>query len=523
VPATAWTIVPSFCDGVGFSGQPPAISSAPDTSSTKQPPVQYPGSAALLGRGLSFRIEGIGENQAVGEQSAPTPCVTSWSPPVASALTLSASQPPDTSLGGTTATTVSLDLGQNATTDVGGHGATVALTLTGPNGPQTKQLTYSGKSTRLSALFGGVQAGATYTATATVSPPGPAGHTVSLGPVPVTTRADWPSALAINAHCPRTGFDLTCDLTVNITGLSSNAADGEKFDLTSASQLQCGTTTRQLSLTDFDPSQTAVTLNNLSQLNQFVGTCTVTIGLQENASSPAPLVFGGTTSPPLKTSVDFGAPARSGIGHDDLNVSWGNNPVVQVTYDPSLQDKIDNLTENWTEEVDAPDGTQCGTSTSAEPTDLPVDNSCVNQHGGDSGQWTVTISYQDTSDGKTEGPFTYHLSGPVPGYQACTPADAGFSASWGATIADGVTATYLGTDPAALAGCSKWQYTLMDPTPAACGNNTGAPPTDGTGVQIMLTCTTAPSDGWTVEIDYQDTAGDPQTITVTVDGTPPTS
>jgi hypothetical protein len=249
----------------------------------------------------------------------------------------------------------------------------------------------------------------------------------------------------------------------------------------------------------------------------------VNITLVENAGSSPPLYFGGTESPLLKTTVDLGAPTRSGIGHDDLNVSWGNNPVVDVTYDPSLQDKIDNLTENWTEEVDAPDGTPCGSSSSAEPTNLPVDTSCVNQHGGDSGQWTVTISYDDTSDGKTEGPFNYHLDGPVPGYQQCDPTAAGFASSWGATIADGVTATYLGTDPALLAGCSKWQYTLLDPTGASCGTANGAPPTDGTGVQLTLTCETPPSDGWTVEIDYQDTAGNPQTITVTVDGTPPTA
>lgn len=527
VPAADWQVIPKFCDGIGVANPPPPKTVPADPTSKAQPPAVYAGGDDLLGRGLSFEIEGTGVDGTAGTPSAGTPCVHSWSPPVGAAMTLTASSPANTSLNGTTTTTVALDLGANATHNVGGVGAQITFHLAGPGGTQTQgPITYTGKSTHVAVTFPGIRAGASYSASAVVSPPGHPGAAVTLTASSIATRADWP-AMSLSAACPRdSGLGLSCTLSVTIGGLSSAQAQGEKFDLTSDSRLQCGATTEALSETDFDPATTTITLNNVSQLQDLFGHCTVYVGLVENANDPSPKVFGGTVSPTLSKDLDLGAPARAGIGQGDLTVSWNSqggasNVGIHYTGDLSGSD-IAKLTQNWSEAVTAPGGAGCGSAAQQPDVNVQVSASCVNQFGGTTDNWTVAVSYTDATDGKKEGPFTYQLPGPPPTYQPCNPA--AFTATWGATIAAGVTVTYTGTDPRAIAGCSNWSYTLQDDNGKSCGTPDNPPNPPNPSV-IMLSCNSPPAAGWTVHITYVDTAGNKQAITPDVDvgGTPPTS
>jgi hypothetical protein len=443
-------------------------------------------------------------------------------------MRITASSPATTVLNGTTSTTVALDLGAAATRDAGGVGAQITFHLAGPAGSEVRgPITYTGKSTHVAVTFDGIRAGASYTASVTVSPPGHPEAAVSLTATSITPRANWP-AMALSAACPRDGgLGLSCTLDVNINGLSSSQTGGEKFDLTSDSRLQCGGTTLPLQQTNFDPATTTIVLDNVSQLDDLFGRCTVYVVLVENANDPAPKVFGGTVSPTVTKDIDLGAPARADIGQNDLAVAWnseGGASNVGIHYTGTLSSSdLAKLTGRWSETVTAPGGAVCGSAAQQPDVDVQISVRCVNQFGGTTDNWTIAVSYSDSTDGKAEGPLTYQLPGPPPTYQACTPA--GFTATWGATIADGVTVAYSGTDPAAIAGCSQWDYTLQDDKGKSCGSADEPAPPAPSVIQLSQSCNQQPGAGWTVHIAYVDTAGDRQAITpdVPVTGNPPPS
>jgi hypothetical protein len=365
---------------------------------------------------------------------------------------------------------------------------------------------------------------------ATVTAPRHDTASTTVGPVSVTTRADWP-ALSVSADCPpdNGAVVVTCGLRVNIGGLASASANGERFDLADGSSVRCGNTGFVLSKSDFDPAHDEI--DATVSLLQYRGSCSVSIALIESGNSPPPLVFGGTVSPLASTTVDLGAASKLNAQQSDFSADWdsgGGTSNVRVKYEGSLRDSdVAQITGNWSEVVTARDGTICG-SASAVPTsrgiDVPVSAGCVNRFGGQMSGWRVTVSYEEASDGSQGGPFRYTLTGGPPSYQPCVATAGDFAATWtGTADLPAVQVNFTG-DQSALAGCTGWSYVLKTPDGDSCGTPPAPPdPANDRTTAIALSCSTAPSTGdWTVSITYTDTAGDPQALApITVTGALP--
>jgi hypothetical protein len=517
VPVQSWTVTPSFCDGRGVSQPPAAVTAPADPTARSQPAFTYPGSDALLGRGLEFVVTGTGSSQVPGTPSARTPCVVSWRPPDAGALTLSASHPANSALGGTTSTTVRLDIAGNTDRAMGGVGAKVRFEITGGGIDRSTTLTYDGSATSVTSTFPGLRAGVTYQASVTVAPPGHPEAAVSVGPQPVTVAADWP-AVGLNADCVPQGtiVQTTCAFSAHITGISSAAVGGETFDLVDTADTQsavtCGSRGKSLVRSGIDPADPIT--DTLSLLSGFSGTCTVTLVLRENGS-----IFGGTLKT-VSAQYTVGPATTYDPTANDFAVAW-DPPASQVlvTYRGHglTLDELAQITQNWTVTVRGPGGQSCGTRNFDSPpdgVDAPASASCVAQYGQQSG-WSVDIDYEDAGTGDAHSvPGDHSLDGTPPGYQACAPTK--FDASWSGTLAaPTITLSVQGT----LAGCDNWKYALVDPLGAACPASTSGTPDD---VVITPACATPPSkDDWTLHVTWTDPAGNPQSTDATVAGNPP--
>jgi hypothetical protein len=524
VPSTTWNIIPKFCDGQGLSNVPVPL------SVTEDPTVHsfsrtYPGSDALLGRGLCFAVQGVSPQGTNGTVSSFTPAAYSWSAPIASALKLTASQPGNTALGGSAATSVNLDLGSNPVRDVGGLGATITFTLDGPGAPKTKTVTYDGKSDQLAASFPGIVAGAKYTAQATVHPANHPSDSASTPTVVVTTRANWPS-LSAQASCPNGGglVVLSCTLTVNINGISSAAAGGERFSLVD-SEVVCSNSGFALDKSDFDPAHDTITQN--VDLLSYNGTCTVQLDLREGSNALDPAVFGGTTAPKFSANVNLGKASTLSAGSGDFKAAFsardasGNTgSFVQVRYAGFHSDnQVGQLADRWSLQLSAPDGTPCGSS-SAQPTHsgtyFPVNQTCINEQGDQNG-WRVSVSYFDrNTDNQHEQDYT--LNSTPPGYVPCTVSASNFAAAWASDPTVDITFDPSG---AQIAGCSAWGYSVRNATQSECGSANQDPGSIAVAIDTDRDeCTPGPA--WSVTISYRDTASRLQHLTpILVTGTPP--
>jgi len=523
VPVESWTVTPSFCDGRGLSAPPVPLTAPADSSARSQPAFTYPGSDALLGRGLQFVITGSSTTQVPGRPSAATRCATSWTTPSAAPMTLTASKPANSALGGTTSTTARLDLGPNPTRAVGGVGARIAFTLTGPDAPRVDTQTYQGVGSSLTASFPGLRAGATYQISVTVTAPGHPAASVQLGPQPVTPAADWPS-VGLDAHCDPEGsvVQLTCAFAADVSGISSAAVGGETFDVIDTADTQsgvrCGNAFRTLDRSGIDPASPIT--DDLSLLT-FTGNCTVTLVLRENGP-----VFGGT----LKTiSAQFSVRAATTYAAKakDWDVEWDpnqtNSSQALISYQGTdyTVAQLKQITQNWSATVRGPDGQPCGSWSGSDPpagVDVPATGSCVNQFGNRGG-WSVDISYQDVGTGAAQSvPGNHNLNGPPPTYQPCTPTD--FGAQWSGEP-DAPTITLTVGPKEQLAGCSNWDYVVTDSGGETCPATLEGGPDE---VTITPTCATEPSSdpAWSVQVSWTDPAGNaqgPQDVPVT--GDPP--
>jgi hypothetical protein len=526
VPSTTWYVIPHFCDGRGLSNVPERLT-VPGDPTVHSFARTYPGSDALLGRALCFQVQGVSPEGTVGTTSDSTAPAYSWGLPNAGALTINASQPADTALGATATTTVNLDLGANPVRAVGGVGATITFRLTGPNGTQTKPVTWDGRSSRESVSFTGIQAGQQYTAQASVAPPNHPGSAVTTRPVTVVTRAQWP-AISADASCPSSGgaVTLSCTLTVQLSGPSSAQAGGETFDLLD-SGVVCGNTGFPLNRSGFDPAHDPITQS--VDLLQFNGSCTVTIRLVESAGGSGPKVFGGTTSPVITRTVDLGHASTLDASSGDFSANWSqtNDGYVRVRYNGSKSDQqVAAITQGWAEQLSAPNGTPCG-SAQEQPTHegilLAIDNGCVNRFGNQTG-WQVTISYFDrgTSNQHT---FVAPLDGTPPGYVPCTVDGNDFTAAWsGDGNNPSATVTFTAKGNTNLDGCSGWNYTIVKNQVQSCGSQTpnGGRPDAGDGsTAIPLTCPPDLGLSWKVSISYSGPEGQRSPIVVDLPGDPP--
>ncbi len=520
VAAGSWQVVPSYCDGRRLAATPATATQAADPTTKAQPPLTYQGSDALLGRGLQFVVIGTGTRGQVGAASKQSACVYSWTRPDVAAMRLHASNPASTLLGSSSSTNVTLDLGTNPVRAVGGIGARVTFTVTGGGRVQTKSVIFNGNVNTVSANFNAIRPGAIYTAGATVTPAHGAGA-VAVPVVTVSTRADWP-AVRIDAHCPATGL-VTCTLTVALRGLASADADGEQF--TFDGDAICGNVGKHLHKDAFDPAAGPIAVTEVDQRDGFVGNCVVTGRLSEASAAVPPLVFGGSVLTLPAEPVTLPGPTTLNAGAGDFTATWADSTVV-IRYIGAGNQSV--LATGWSESIVLPNGNTCKTVTQAlgpdNGTTVQVPDACIAEHAGDSGSWTVAISYSDTVGNTPRGPLVRSISGspppPPPPPPVCAPS--GFATVWGATLTDPISVSYTGSDPTAIAGCTNWTYQLVaaDGT-SVCPDSAASGPPPQT---ISYTgCATEPVAGWQVRISWHDTAGAGQHSDVTIPGDPPTA
>ena len=529
VPSNTWYVIPNFCDGRGLSAAPARITVSGDPTQHSFTHV-FAGGTALLGRALCFQVQGVGPQGTIGTTSDPSAPAYSWSNPLARTMQLHASQPANTDFGATTTTTVDLDLGADPIRDVGGVGASIDLQLTGPGGTETKTVVWDGRSDRVSAQFAGIKAGAQYSARASVAPPRHPANAVTVGPVTVTTRANWPQVTA-QASCPTGGgpVTLSCTLVVQLSGPSSAQAGGERFDLTGNSNLVCGggNSAKPLSKDGFDPSSEQITTS--VDLLTYNGQCTVNVQLAEAGRAGGPLVFGGTTSPVISTPVDLGQASTLGASGSDFGASFDpNNPTATIHYNGN-HDAVSQLTLNWHEQVHAPDGTLCGGDNTGQsgPPDVTVDlrplDQCVVTQGDQSG-WTFDVSYQDIRDGTTHSFTGIAIAGKPSGFIPPCDVRGAFSAQWtGDYTAPSVTVTFDNSG-ADLRGCSGFSYTVYEPLKVkrcvSADEGDTPPGSESLGTLACQDDFTLPGR-WLVEITYSSARHDANPIDVDVAGDPP--
>ena len=153
-------MIPAFCDGLGLSGTPQPVLVIGDPTQHSFT-ATYAGTPALLGRGLSFHVAGVGVTGIVRYRTGTgdSGCQYSWTPPVTASISLQASAPPATAEQGTTSTTVTASFAKTETTDLGGVGGQLTYQLLSDGDSSSASV---GPTTRTSVTFSDLHPGVHY-------------------------------------------------------------------------------------------------------------------------------------------------------------------------------------------------------------------------------------------------------------------------------------------------------------------------------------------------------------------------
>jgi len=498
VASATWTVIPSFCDGTGLSSTPATISIAGDptqhTFTTK-----FPGNVALLGRGLTFQVQGIGTKGTVGTPSRDGGCSYSWTPPVAANISVAASSPPKITGQATSATTVAVSFAGGQVHDLGGFGGQLTYELLSGGAVVSK----SGPKTATTAKLDGIRPGQHYQVRVIVNPPRHPEAAVTIPSIDVTPAvALWP-ALSVSASFATDGA-LSGTLTVQISGLVSADARGETFDLID-SGLSCGggNSVMTLDKNDFDPKQALTFPVDRTQYN---GPCSVTIRLvQDRRTATNPSVFGADSSASATSgSVPVDPPSLTATG-GDFSAAWTSDstrgqPKILVSHrgTPLL------FSNTWSLVVSNNAGvTNCGSSSTEPPTTIAVDKACVTAGG----TFTVRITFNYFL---SRGDFTVAVTGTAP--TPVNPAQFTFTAAWGGTAAKPlVNITTTAGDPSS-AGLSWTEVVTANTSPGVfCGSSRATPATAPGSIAVAVVRTTCPfiagQTVWAVTIGYTDPSG----------------
>jgi hypothetical protein len=452
VPAAAWTVEPSVCDGVGLSDPPPPVT-VPGDATQSRFSVVYPAGRGLLGRGLSFAVSGTGNAGDAGDTSA-SRCVWSWARPDPSRMTLTASIPPaSSSPDATTSTTVTLDLGDDPVLAGGGVAPEVTLQLL----LDGKVVASRGPSGQLSARFDGVEPGRSYTARARVAPPRHPEATETVGPVRVEqAQALWP-VLGLQASFDARG-DSRGELRARIEGLSSREAKGQTFDFVDAF-LECANTSMPLRAQSVDP---AAEVSFDVDRSRFHGDCAASVRLGQNVpgSASGPLYGPSPVSDVLRAAVRIEPPDFVGVEVADFRARWSGaregRSLLTVAYEGS-NPLVGATSGRWLFEVGDDSGAtfDCGSTQEAPPTQIAVSEECVREAGGSPKVWRVRMTFDWF--GGAQGPWTIPSvsgSGPATWASVCAPAAADFSATWSGSSKARRVALAYDPDDSHLDGCA---------------------------------------------------------------------
>jgi len=534
VPTVSWQIVPAFCDGLGLAS-PPANGTLVGDPTAHTFSYTLTGGAALLGRGLSFQVQGVGQTGLVGAATGDKACTASWGHPVADELSLvTGLQSANVASGGTTAATATLKFAGDQDADSGGVGATYTFRLLGSDGSVIDTV---GPGSATSAKFSGIQPGVSYRASVTVSPPGHPEAAVTIGPVPVDhVTSAWPALTASAGYTPGNGNSGT--LSVTLDGVSSAGAHGETFTLSNGagtdSAISCphglGGKSPELSQTGFDPADGALSFSY--NRTDYYGNCTVDLWLVEAGSGP--FTYGGTTSPKVEATVTIPAPVLTTSQTPTFLANWNSDGNVNITCDsgcPNLITSALTPTSSWHMELDdATTGASYGSlDGNAPPATIPVtgDIYTANANGA---KWRVKITYTFAGSQQTPDPVTVGSAVPVP-----TVRTADFTANWANGTLDptaDIELDYTGSYTTAQLNQPNWHWTETVIATAADGTTTACTPTDSwvpgkdasaDHIALSSACV-APggADTYTVVLS-RGSGSNQQDMTVTITGTVPTA
>jgi hypothetical protein len=480
VPVTSWTVIPQLCQSTGgLIGTPPdgRLIADPTTHSFTY---TYAGGDALLGYGLNFAVEGVGDSGTIGEAATSSGCVHSWAHPIADNIHVAASTPPHTAQGGSSSTTVNVTFTGDQDVALGGIGGQLTYRLLS-GGTLVQQRGPTGDTT---ASLAGVQPGQPYQVQVIVAPPGHPTASVALPPVDVQAAiADWP-ALSVSAsfapNPPASGA-----LIVAISGLTSADARGETFDLVD-SQLVCGNTALPLNQNDFDPAR-PLTFGHIDRA-QYNGGCTVQIALQENAGTVrSPAYFGGTasraaTSPGLSIPV----PALdTSASQFSANFSGGDvNPQIVVSYTGG-NGLLASYGTSWSLQPTV-NGTACGGST-GNPAAAPVAiNLGTCYFANYNGTWQVQISFSYFGQSPAT-PYTIAVNGTGP--QPIDASKINFTGTWSS---GSIAISYSGPYPDSTLATVTWSESVTsDQAPGTCASASQTP-SNTTPITLTVDATACP-------------------------------
>jgi hypothetical protein len=504
VGAATWSVIPSFCDGSGLSSTPATISVAGDPTQHSFT-MKFPGDDGLLGRGMSFQVQGVGTKGTVGTPARDGGCAYSWSAPVAAEISVAASSPPRTSGQATSATTVAVRFAGGQVHDLGGVGGELTYQLMSNGGMVSQQQA----STSTTAKLTGIRPGQRYQVIVVVTPPRHPEAAVTLPVIDVTPAvAAWP-ALSTSATFVNNGA-VNGTLTVTIGGLTSADARGETFDLTEDSNLICGggNSTMRLEKVGFDP---AAALTFPVDRTVYSGPCYVSLHLVQNGNTDTdPPYFGAGASPAVNSgTAPIDSPSLT-AGGGDFHASWvqpvtRSNRQVVVSYhgtDPLL------LSDTWSFVLSNDAGvTTCGSSASAPTTTIQVSAACVQ----DGGAFTVHVTFKYFL---SSGDFTVAVTGTAP--KPVDPAQFTFTAAWSGTSGGQpkVEITTTAGDPP-LDTLNWSEVVSANTSPGlSCGSATATPSSTGGSIDVIVPRATCPVSvdpnnptAWSVTISYHDPSG----------------
>ena len=519
VPTQSWTVTPSFCDRRGVSAAPDAITVTADPTSKRQPTTTYHGSDDLLGRGLRFAVQGIGTEGQAGAPSALSPCVFSWSNPVATDIAVQASTPPETAgSGDTTTTTARVTFAGGRAHDLGGIGGTLTYQLLEAG----SVIETVGPTGDASVTLSGLRAAVRYQVQVLVSPPQHPEVIVPIGPVDVVPAvAMWP-ALLVDQPTFDAPPGLSGTLHVKFSFPAGTDTRGETFDLVN-SQLSCGggNTAMNLAATDVAPGDDMTFSVDRAT---YRGPCTVSLQLAQNAQTATdpPLYGAGTSAARTSPIVQIDAPSITSTA-DDFAAQWAgtnSNPNVVVSYHGN-----DDLSgaRNW-QLVLSRGGATCGTSATAPPATIDVSKDCV---ANGNGAWSVHIEYDYFvfSHASFDVPVVGNAPTPV------DPTQLSFTAQWNNNAASPqILIDYTGSEPAGLLASLDWTEVV---TSSASPGVACATAHDNPGAatlrigDVLTTCPATPDLGgqlpiYAVKISFTDpNYGRTGDYPTPVTGTPP--
>lgn len=408
VPATSWTVAPSFCDGQGLSSLPAPVTQGGDPSQNSFGPVGVNGPQD---RGLKFVVTGTGEQGTAGA-AASTGCVYSWTKPNPGAFTVHASVPNTTNPGGYATATVSVDITGDPTIAGGGAGATMAAQLLPDNSPNPIQTSpFIPVTSNQNLPLNSIRPGQSYQVRLKIVPSPKSGNDPVFTPAQNlnSVHSSWPK-WTVNASWAG-GSSLSGPVSVSINGITSDSSGGDSFDISAF--VTCGnTSTLPYTKTNADPNDD-FQIPQVNRLRLNGSDCHVTVKLTDRGN-----YYGGADDP--QTSPNFTIPTPTLGSTNGFSATWdgtrsgGKYGQIKVSYDGSNPILLDNAT-NWSMKVNAPSGGFCGNSSGDAPT-TEIDNvpsaTCFVDANKPPATWTVTIKFTWLLQDQT---VTVNVDGTYPG------------------------------------------------------------------------------------------------------------